>query len=602
MGTWPITDVRARWLALLFALAFAAPAQAAPSLVSLGTFATPTYAAAPASEPSRVFVTEKAGRVRLIVDGVVQTAPFLDLTAKTRSSDSERGLLSIAFAPDYATSGKFYVYLTAVSPLGEIQVWEYQRSAADPNLADPASGRLLIGIPHTDAANHNGGTVAIGPDGKVWLATGDGGGSDNQYGHSQDDGSRLGKLLRLDPAAPANVEQLARGLRNPFRFSFAPDGTIIIADVGQGAWEEIDVGLAANYGWPCREGANAYHSDPGCDGVATADPVVQKSHSPDGFCAIVGGVMVRDAGLPSLAGRYLYGDNCNSALRSVNLAAPASDAPAGLTVGGLAGIGEDACGRVLVVSLAGPVSRITDGASTPCATVTPTPTPTATATATPTATADSDSDAHGDRNGDADRHGRTHRHRRAHRNGRAHGHRHPRGDDDAVLRARTGRLPPDRRAALRGLDARHRPQLPRPPPLSGRRPAHRRGLPGDDQRQGLSQRQRAARARHPPRGQAAAHDEPRSYRGGPRRGQGRRRQRPPAQPERAGQPLVGLDAADHPVAERVDEAAVVLARQPAVVRAPRGQVRGELVLAIADHRADLGLDVDVHQRVLVADV
>jgi hypothetical protein len=370
----------------LLALALAVPASANPSLVSIGSFSTPTYAAAPAGEPGRVFVTEKGGRVRLIVDGTVRTAPFLDLTDITRSSDSERGLLSIAFAPDYATSGKFYVYLTARDPLGEIQVWEFKRSAGDPNTADRSSGRLLIGIPHTDAANHNGGTVQVGPDGKVWLATGDGGGAHNQYGHAQDDGSRLGKLLRLDPAVPAQVEQLGRGLRNPFRFSFAPDGTIVIADVGQGLWEEIDVGVAANYGWPCREGAHDYRSDPGCDGIATTDPVVEKSHSPDGFCAIVGGVVVRDPGLPSLDGRYLYGDNCNPALRSVNLSAPNTDAAVGLNVPSLAGIGEDACGRVLVVSLGGAVSRLQDGVPTPCEVVTPTPTPTATPTATATTT------------------------------------------------------------------------------------------------------------------------------------------------------------------------------------------------------------------------
>jgi len=247
---------------------------------------------------------------------------------------------------------------------------------------------VLISIPHTQAANHNGGTVQVSPDGKVWLATGDGGGSNNQFGNAQNPASRLGKLLQLDPSVAGTppVEQLAQGLRNPFRFSFAPDGTIVIADVGQGLWEEINVGLAANYGWPCREGAHAYRTDPGCTGVPLADPVVEKSHSPDGFCAIVGGVVVRDPGLPTLNGRYIYGDNCNSALRSVNLAVPGGDAATGMTVGGLAGIGEDACGRVLIVSLGGTVSRVQDGTPTPCDVVTPTPTPTATATATATAT------------------------------------------------------------------------------------------------------------------------------------------------------------------------------------------------------------------------
>jgi len=370
-------------------LAAAAPAQAAPSLVALGTFNTPTFAASPAGDPARVFVTEKAGAVRLILDGVVRTSPFLDLTSITRSTEGERGLLSIAFAPDYATSGRFYVYLTATAPLGNIQVWEYSRSTTDPNVADPGSGRLLIGIPHDQAANHNGGTVQVGPDGKLWLATGDGGGGDNTFGHAQDPASRLGKLLRLDPNVPGTqpVETLAVGLRNPFRFSFAPDGTIVIADVGQNQWEEIDVGVASNYGWPCREGLHDYLTDPGCDDVATADPVLEKPHGTGGFCAIVGGHVVRDPGLPSLLGRYVYGDNCNQALRSVDLATPASDAAVGIDVTSLAGFGEDACGRVLVVSLGGQVSRIVDGTPTPCDGATPTPSAMPTPTATPSAAA-----------------------------------------------------------------------------------------------------------------------------------------------------------------------------------------------------------------------
>jgi hypothetical protein len=322
--------------------------------------------------------------VRVIVDGAVQATPFLDLTAITRATEQERGLLSIAFAPDYATSGHFYVYLTAKAPVGEIQVWEYRRSASDPNLADPGSGRLLLAIPHTDASNHNGGQLQIGPDGKLWLATGDGGGANNQFGHSQDPASRLGKLLRLDPseARPA-VDQLAQGLRNPWRFSFAPDGRIVIADVGQSAYEEINVGLAANYGWPCREGAHDHSPDPGCNDVATADPVLEKAHGSGGFCAIVGGYVVRDAGLPTLAGRYVYGDNCATGLRSVDLANPAGDAAVGLSVSSLSAFGEDACGRVLVVSLTGPVSRLVDGTPTPCGGLAPSPTATPTATASP---------------------------------------------------------------------------------------------------------------------------------------------------------------------------------------------------------------------------
>ena len=137
-------------------------------------------------------MTERAGRVRLIRDGAVVAAPFLDLTSITESGYEERGLLSAAFAPDYATSGRFYVFVTAKAAaavsgtLGELQVREYRRSAANPDAADPASARLLLSIPHTDAQNHNGGQLQFAPDGKLWLGTGDGGGGNDQFGHSQD--------------------------------------------------------------------------------------------------------------------------------------------------------------------------------------------------------------------------------------------------------------------------------------------------------------------------------------------------------------------------------------------------------------------------------
>ncbi len=230
--------LRAAGLALLLALAVVAPASAAPTLRSLGTFSSPTWAGAPASEPSRVFVTERVGRVRVIVDGVVQSTPFLDIAGIT-ASGSERGLLSVAFAPDYASSGLFYTYTTATqaasqsNTTGEIQIREFRRSASNPDVAEAGNGRLLLAIQHSNAANHNGGQVRFGPDGKLWLATGDGGGSNNQYGHAQNPTSRLGKLLRLDPVS-LEVEQLAQGLRNPWRFSFTTGGEIVIADVGQG--------------------------------------------------------------------------------------------------------------------------------------------------------------------------------------------------------------------------------------------------------------------------------------------------------------------------------------------------------------------------------
>jgi Glucose / Sorbosone dehydrogenase len=360
-------------LTLLFLLAFAAPAAAAPSLAKLGDFAQPTYAASPPADPSRVFVTERTGRVRLLVDGTLAPAPFLDLNAITQADYQERGLLSIAFAPDYAASGRFYVYLTVTGAAsvsgtdGEVEVREYHRSAADPNAADPAGYRVILAVPHTEAKNHNGGQLQFGPDGRLYAGTGDGGGGNDQFHHSQDPHSLLGKLLRLDVNANA-PEIVARGLRNPWRFSFdRATGQIIIGDVGQDNVEEIDVGFAANYGWPCREGTTPNVSDPGCAGGGTTDPFLTHTHRGDGFCSITGGYVVRDPGLPTLNGRYVYGDYCEGDLRSVGLANAASDAAIGINVPQLSSFGEDACGRILVVSLAGSVSRLVDGAPSPCA-------------------------------------------------------------------------------------------------------------------------------------------------------------------------------------------------------------------------------------------
>ena len=178
-------------------LILAAPAQAAPQLVPLGEFSEPTYATGAPGDASRVFVVERAGRVRLVRDGVSQAAPFLDVSAITLTDHSERGLLSMAFAPDYATSGRFYVYLTS-KPAGAIEIREYVRSA-NPDVADPATSRLLLTIPHAEAGNHNGGQVQFGPDGKLWLATGDGGGGDDQFGHAQDPDVAA---RQADPARP----------------------------------------------------------------------------------------------------------------------------------------------------------------------------------------------------------------------------------------------------------------------------------------------------------------------------------------------------------------------------------------------------------------
>jgi glucose/arabinose dehydrogenase len=379
-------------LAALTLPAWLAPAAgAAPSLVKLGDFSAPVYVTGSPGDASRLFVVEQGGKIQLLVNGARQTAPFLDVSG-ILSSGEERGLLSMAFAPDYQTSGRFWIYVTVKAANassgteGEIQVREYRR--ADANHANPSPVKVLLTARHDAAPNHNGGQLQVGPDGMLWLGTGDGGGADNDAvaGSAQDVTNPLGKIMRIDPngnpfgvpagnpftgaggAAPA---VWAYGLRNPWRFSFdRATGDLVIADVGQNEIEEVDWAPAprrragANYGWPCREGANAHNS---CTAPNPVGPTLQKTHSGDGYCAIVGGYVVRDPGLPSLAGRYIYGDNCSPGLRSVALANPAGDAGTGMSLAGLGSFGEDACGHVFATSVGGGgVYRIQDGAPSAC--------------------------------------------------------------------------------------------------------------------------------------------------------------------------------------------------------------------------------------------
>jgi hypothetical protein len=385
-------------LTLAAGLATPAAAQAAPSLSKVGDFASPTYVTSPPGD-ARLFVVEQAGRVKVISGGATKT--FLDVSAITNTSGNERGLLSIAFPPDYAASGLSYVFLTGAG--GALQVYEH-RASGDPDAADPASRRLVISIPHTEAANHNGGQLQFGPDGLLYVGTGDGGNSnDTPTADAEVTSSPLGKILRIDPRGavdgahtvpadnPFGNAVWAYGLRNPWRFSFdRATGDLAIADVGQNHREEIDFAPAAagrgrgvNYGWRCWEGSirttasttAPEGSTPLCsDGQLPANPtfpVIDFTHSGQGFCSITGGYVVRDPGLPTLAGRYLYSDFCNGRLRSLALPDAASDRDEGVAIASPTSFGEDACGRLYVASRDGAVSRIVDGAATPCAPAAP---------------------------------------------------------------------------------------------------------------------------------------------------------------------------------------------------------------------------------------
>jgi glucose/arabinose dehydrogenase len=393
----------AHLLALAGVLAAAAPAAAAPRLTPIGTFQQPVYVTAPPGDPHRLFVVEKSGVVKVIVDGGAPRT-FLDIAGEV-DEDGEEGLLSIAFAADYATSRRFYAYFTATDPSqgggSTIKVVEFTRPEATPDAADPAARRTLLEIPHPDFTNHNGGQLQVGFDGMLWIATGDGGSARDPGNNGQNTRSLLGKLLRIDPApsatAPYSIpldnpfangalgarEVWAYGLRNPWRFAFDREGgDLVIADVGQGNREEVDLarrgeGAGANYGWRCYEGSLPTPGVPPCEPPGHVRPVFEYDSSALGFgCAITGGYVVRDRSLPSLFGRYLYGDYCESRLRSLVLGQPAASDDRiedSLALDSVVSFGEDSCGHVYVASLAGTVARVDEEAFTPCGSADATP-------------------------------------------------------------------------------------------------------------------------------------------------------------------------------------------------------------------------------------
>ncbi len=387
--------LRRTTIAAIAALACAAAgvraaSAAAVSLDQIGSYDDPVYVTSDPSNPDRLFIVERRGRIKLTTPS--GTSQFLDITDLVESGYVEQGLLSMAPAPDFADSGRFYVYYTGRDS-GAIHVAELRASG---DVADPATLRDVITIPHADAPNHNGGQLQFGPDGYLYLGTGDGGGGNDNSGagnNAQNLGRRLGKLLRIDPrpsgaaqyAVPADnpfaatpgaaPEIWSYGLRNPYRFSFdRATGALVIGDVGQNSYEEIDYapgpapGRGVNFGWRCREGA---HPTPTlgspCTAPGAVDPVLEYGHG-GGACAVTGGYVVRDPGLDQLRGRYLYADYCGGELRSARLAVPlaADDRPLGIALPQVSSFGEDACGRVYVASRQGEVARLVDATPTDC--------------------------------------------------------------------------------------------------------------------------------------------------------------------------------------------------------------------------------------------
>ena len=343
-------------------------------LQRIGTFDNPVYVTAPPGDRRRVFVVEQGGVVRIVRGGRKLARPFLNISRRILAG-GERGLLSLAFAPDYRSSGRFYVYFTAKD--GDIRIVEYRRASA--NRADHGSARRVLSVSHP-VSNHNGGLVLFGPDGMLYAGLGDGGGGGDQHGrrgNGQNLGTLLGKIVRLDPRpaggrryrVPSSNPFVGRrgarpaiyayGVRNPWRFAFTPGGDLVVADVGQNEVEEVSIVRrpGANLGWRVFEGRRRY--TPGERAPGHVPPVIQRFHS-DGNCSITGGVVVRDPVLSALRGRYVFGDLCRGRIESARLrGGRATQVRATrLRVESLSSFGVDGRRRVYATSLNGPVYRL----------------------------------------------------------------------------------------------------------------------------------------------------------------------------------------------------------------------------------------------------
>jgi glucose/arabinose dehydrogenase len=353
-------------------------------LLRLGTFEQPTYLSAPRGDRRR-FVVQRDGQIIVVRGRRKLATPFLDISERVSPPEGESGMLSMAFAPDYAESGRFYVYYTDND--GFLQIDQFRRSEGDRDRADPASRRSVLRVPHP-RFNHKGGQLQVGPDGYLYAGFGDGGGGGDPDENAQNLSRLLGKLIRIDPRpeggydipadnplrgrSGARPEIYAYGLRNPYRFSFdRSTGSLSIGDVGQDEVEEISfVGGRSggrqppggyNFGWDVFEGRASYE---GGSAPGHVPPVITHSHSSSNFCSVTGGYVIRDRSLRGTRwfGRYVYGDYCDGTLRLASLRRPRSASQrTGLSVSSLDSFGEDGRGRVYAVSLNGPVYRIGRG-------------------------------------------------------------------------------------------------------------------------------------------------------------------------------------------------------------------------------------------------
>lgn len=343
---------------------------------------------------ARLFVVEQPGRIRVIDQGVLRPVPFLDIRDRVDDAGNEQGLLGLAFHPRYADNGYLYVNYTWDPPGSTLDRTRISRFTvgADPNVADPASELVLLEF-EQPYSNHNGGDIQFGPDGYLYIASGDGGSGGDPQNNAQNPHRLLGKLLRIDvdagggapdcsmaagshygipagnawtdgPGGAGCDEVFALGLRNPWRIAFdALSGDLWIADVGQNAYEEINfipagTGGGLNFGWRCYEGDQPYNTS-GCGG-AYFEPLVTTTHAA-GNCSITGGRVYRGALYPSLAGRYFFTDYCNTAVRTITFDGGQPRVEDPIPAGAISqpvAFGEDVDGELYLASLTGTIHRV----------------------------------------------------------------------------------------------------------------------------------------------------------------------------------------------------------------------------------------------------
>jgi glucose/arabinose dehydrogenase len=365
-------------IAAMLTVATSMPAQAQPlaQLDFIDNFEAPVYVTRAPGAHTLLFVVEQAGLIRVLVNEVKQATPFLNIMPLVLFDGGERGLLSMAFHPDYATNRLFYVCYNNLH--GDVVVEEFQRRAGNPLRADPDSRRRVLAVIHRDAANHNGGQLQFGPDGKLYISIGDGGANSGTAPNLK---LLLGKILRINPrkqGAKAYTipndnpflgtgnrrEIFSYGLRNPWRFSF-DDNRIAIADVGQNRQEELNFltlnhAKGTNFGWPQYEGNLLMdNSQPGQD--PPKFPMYVYGHH-QGGCAIIGGYIADDPTVPAIRNKYLFGDLCTGRISILTPNVPTQQAThvrfTGITAGNLSSFGIGPGNKIYITQVTGQLSRI----------------------------------------------------------------------------------------------------------------------------------------------------------------------------------------------------------------------------------------------------